>query len=204
MISCKWFNNIKVFFDLNGCSGTRTYNHLFHKWTLNLLAKLALNDWAVLWGIICMMHLTACSYHAMHMFGSNSTLYSCLNVKELLARSRCNIWNLSDCNRTWSHNHLVCKLTLNHLAKLALVKLAMWHDKNIQSVILWWIRFYFYHHSFHTQYNCHYKNDLLLLVCNILLLSQKGNLISLIILSLVWFFIQERYIFNYCVNYFCF
>ena len=43
---------------------------------------------------------------------SKSTLYSCLNVKELLARNRREIWSLSDCNWTGTQ-------TLNHLAKLA-------------------------------------------------------------------------------------
>ena len=43
-----------------------------------------------------------------------SKLYSCLNVKELLARSRHKIWTLSDCNWTRTQNHLVCKGTLNH------------------------------------------------------------------------------------------
>ena len=42
-----------------------------------------------------------------------------LNVKELLARSRCHIWSLSDSNVIQTHNHLVCKRTLNHLTKLA-------------------------------------------------------------------------------------
>ena len=51
-----------------------------------------------------------------YAFQSESTLYSCLNVKELLAQSRCKIWSLSDCNWTRTHNHLVCKRTLNHLA----------------------------------------------------------------------------------------
>ena len=37
---------------------------------------------------------------------------------ELLARSRCQIWSLSDSNVIWTNNHLVCKRTLNHLAKL--------------------------------------------------------------------------------------
>ena len=32
--------------------------------------------------------LTVCSYHVTCAFQSESTLYSCLNVKELLARSR--------------------------------------------------------------------------------------------------------------------
>ena len=53
------------------------------------------------------------------MFQSESTLYSCLNVKELLARNKCDILSLSDSSRIRIHNHLVCKQTLNHLAKLA-------------------------------------------------------------------------------------
>ena len=32
--------------------------------------------------------LTVCSYHVTYVFQSESTLYSCLNVKELLALSR--------------------------------------------------------------------------------------------------------------------
>ena len=42
--------------------------------------------------------LTVCSSHVTYPFQSESTLYSCLNVKELLARSRREIWRLSDCN----------------------------------------------------------------------------------------------------------
>ena len=59
-----------------------------------------------------------CSCHVTYAFQSESTLYSCLNVKELLARNRRDIWRLSDCNWTRTHNHLVRKRTLNHLAKL--------------------------------------------------------------------------------------
>ena len=43
----------------------------------------------------------------------------CLNVKEPLAWSRSHIWSLSHSNVIRTHNHLVCKWTLNHLAKLA-------------------------------------------------------------------------------------
>ena len=43
----------------------------------------------------------------------------CLNVKELLARSRRHIWSLSDSNGIRIHKHFVRKRTLNHLAKLA-------------------------------------------------------------------------------------
>ena len=42
----------------------------------------------------------------------------CLNVKELLARSRRHIWSLIDSNLIRTHNHLVRKWTRNHLAKL--------------------------------------------------------------------------------------
>ena len=77
------------------------------------------NDWAVLWVLICTVHLIVCFYHVTYEFESESTLYSCLNVKELLARSRRPISRLSDCKGTRTHNHLVRKRTLNHLAKLA-------------------------------------------------------------------------------------
>ena len=64
--------------------------------------------------------LTVYFYHVMYTWihVSESTLYSCLNVKELLAQNRHGIWSLSECNRNQIHNHLVCKRTLNHLAKL--------------------------------------------------------------------------------------
>ena len=42
-----------------------------------------------------------------------------LKVKELLAQNRRDIWSLSDCNRTQTHNHLVRKWTLKHLTKMA-------------------------------------------------------------------------------------
>ena len=58
--------------------------------------------------------LTVSSYHIMCLFQIEFPLYSCLNVKELLARSRREIWSLSDCNWT---RHLVHKRTLNHLVK---------------------------------------------------------------------------------------
>ena len=61
-------------------------------------------------------NLTICSYHVTYTFWSESSLYSCLNVEELLTRNRRDIWSLSDCNRTRNHNHLVRKRTLNHLS----------------------------------------------------------------------------------------
>ena len=51
--------------------------------------------------------LTVCSCHVTYAFQSEFTLYSCLNVKELLAESRCKIWRWSDCNWNRTQNHLV-------------------------------------------------------------------------------------------------
>ena len=42
------------------------------------ILKMSLND-----------RLNACSYHITYVFQNESTLYSCLNVKELLARTPC-------------------------------------------------------------------------------------------------------------------
>ena len=77
---------------------------------------------------------TVCSYHVTYLFQIESTMYSCLNVKKLLVRNRSDIWNLSDCNGTWTHNHLVCKQTLNQLAKLA--SLAKWLSVHLWTELL--------------------------------------------------------------------
>ena len=77
------------------------------------------NDWAVLWVHIRTVHSIVSFYHVTYEFESEFTLYSCLNVKDILARSRRHIWRLSDCNGTRTHNHLVHKQTLNHLEQLA-------------------------------------------------------------------------------------
>ena len=66
------------------------------------------------------VELTVCYYHVLiyHVtlaFQSESTLCSYLNVKELLAWNRRDIWSLSDSSRIRTHNHLLCKRTLNHL-----------------------------------------------------------------------------------------
>ena len=47
------------------------------------------------------------------------TLHSSLNVKELHDQNMCDIWSLSDSNGIRTHNYLVRKRTLNHLAKVA-------------------------------------------------------------------------------------
>ena len=71
----------------------------------------------------------------IHVSDGDSTLYSCLNVKEPLARRRRHIWSLSDYNGTRTHSHLVCKQTLNHLAKLA--SLAKWLSVCLRTKWLW-------------------------------------------------------------------
>ena len=66
---------------------------------------------------------TVCFCHVTYVFQSESTLYSCLNLKEILARYRCEIWSLSDFSWIRTRNHLVHKRTLNHLAKWLSVRL---------------------------------------------------------------------------------
>ena len=69
------------------------------------------------WVPICTVHLTACCCHVTFTFQSHSTLYSCVNLKELLAWSRCEISSFSDCNWARTHNLLVRKTTLNQFSK---------------------------------------------------------------------------------------
>ena len=45
------------------------------------------------------------------------------------------IWSLSDSSRIRTHNHLVCKWTLDHLAKLA--SLVKWFSVYLQAKWLW-------------------------------------------------------------------
>ena len=41
-----------------------------------------------------------------------------MNVNELFAQNRRDIWSLSDSNGIRTHNYFVCKRTLKHLATL--------------------------------------------------------------------------------------
>ena len=81
------------------------------------------------------MLLTVCYYHVMYTFQSESTLCRSLNVKELLARYRCDIWSLNDSIGIRTHKHLVRKQLLNHLAKPA--SLAKWLSVHLQTKYLW-------------------------------------------------------------------
>ena len=65
------FDNNKNFDD---CNWTRNQNHLVCKRTLNRLAKLTLNDWAVFWVLICTVHSTVSPYHVTYAFQSEYTL----------------------------------------------------------------------------------------------------------------------------------
>ena len=75
----------------------------------------------------------------------------CLNVKEVIARNWRDIWSLIDFNGTRTHNHLVCKWTLNDLAELAsLVKHLivllrtkwLWVRVSLQALIMWVLYLY--------------------------------------------------------------
>ena len=96
-------------------------NHWFLTTVKNLLHTLALP--CLCWNIQQInkkknyIFMNVCSCHVTYTFQSESTLYTCLNVKELLAQSRREIWSLSDCNWTRTQNHLIRKQTFNHWAK---------------------------------------------------------------------------------------
>ena len=90
------FNNNVILSDSNGI---RTYNHLVRKQALNHLAKLAKCLSCVVSG------LTVCYYHIT--FQSDFTLYSCLNVKELIAWKKRDFWSSSDRSGIRTHKQFV-------------------------------------------------------------------------------------------------
>ena len=82
-----------------------------HKIVLSNQMNTLIMPWYFNFAII-KLFLSVSSYHVTYVFQSESALYSCLNVKKTLARSRLEILSLSDYNWTRTHNHLVCKRTL--------------------------------------------------------------------------------------------
>ena len=76
-----------------------------------------------------------CYYDVIYAFQSESTLYSCLNIKELLTQNRRDIWSLSDSNGIRIHNHLVRKRILSHLAKSA--SLTKWLSVRLGTKWMW-------------------------------------------------------------------
>ena len=65
------------------------------------------------------MHLTVYSNHVKYAYHSECTLSNCQKVKKLFPQNRHKILRLSCCRGTRTHNHIVRKGTLNHLAQLA-------------------------------------------------------------------------------------
>ena len=106
------WNRCKVW-SLSECNKTWTNNQFVCKQTLNDLAKLA--KW--LSCVVCSYLYDAfdCMFLSCHLCISEwiHTIY----LPECQIRHK--IWSLSDCNKTETHNHLLRKRTLNHLAKLA-------------------------------------------------------------------------------------
>ena len=80
-----------------------------------------------------MVHLTVRCYHVTDAFQKESSLYNCVNIKEILDWNRRNIWSLSYYNRTRTHNSLVRKQTLNHLVKHPTI----WPNWPNDWVVLW-------------------------------------------------------------------
>ena len=83
-------------------------NQVLINWTVRWLYCGAY-EWSILYVIIMSRTSFRVSLHSIVR----------LNVKEPLPRDRRHIWSLSDNNVIRTQNHLVCKLTLNHLTKLA-------------------------------------------------------------------------------------
>ena len=110
------FGNVKKKVCID-CNWNRTQNNLLLKRTLKVAQVAKWSSCVLSAYLYGALDYTFC--HGTYAFQSESTLYSCLNVKELLARSRRKIWRWSDCNWNRTQNHLVLKPTLNHLAKLA-------------------------------------------------------------------------------------
>ena len=90
--------------------------------------------------------LSVCSYHVTCAFQIESTLFSCLNVRELLAWNSRDIWSLSDCNWTRTQNHLVRKRTLNHLANFVrkfLVAASVYFNREVSQGRTFFLRKYY-------------------------------------------------------------
>ena len=102
---------------LRNSNDIRTHNHLVHKQTLNHLATLA--KWLSCVVSTYLYDATECYCHVTYDFQSVSTLYGLPECQRLLVWSRHHIWSLSDSSKIQTHNHLVCKQTLNHFTKLA-------------------------------------------------------------------------------------
>ena len=86
----------------------KVYNRMYSYWTIDI----AVNEKYTTISNNCVF----LSFHVRGLI--ESVPCNCLNVKELFAQSRLNIWKLSDCKVTRTYNHLVNKSTTNNLAKV--------------------------------------------------------------------------------------
>ena len=75
--------------------------------------------------------MTVRYYDVKYEFQSPHSIV-CLNVKELIARSKRHMWSLIDTSEIRTHNHLFRKRTLNYLASLA-----KWLNVRLQTKWLW-------------------------------------------------------------------
>ena len=64
-------------------------------------------------------HYTVCYCHVTYAFQSESTLFICMNIKELHAQNRLEIWSLSNSNGIRTHIHLFRRRIFNYLTWLA-------------------------------------------------------------------------------------
>ena len=102
---------------ISDCHWTRNHNHLHHQQRFNHLTKLTKL-------LICVVSIylhgaSNCMFLSFHMH--DSELFHTRQLPEWEGTScskQKNIWGMSDCNSTWTHNHIVHKQTLNHLGKL--------------------------------------------------------------------------------------
>ena len=86
------------------------------------------------------MEHTVCYCQVTYMFQSASTLYRCMNVKELLAQNRRDILSLSDSNGLRTHNnHIVRRFTLKRVRDMVITYSQMHRtDKYSQhSSVIW-------------------------------------------------------------------
>ena len=72
----------------------------------------------MLWVLICTVHLTVC-YHDTHEFQSESTLRNLPECQITSCSKQAPYLKFKLQQRVCTHNHLVHKRILNHLAKLA-------------------------------------------------------------------------------------
>ena len=97
----------------------KNHNYLVRKQTLNHLAKLT--KWLCCVVSTYLYGAFDCMLLSCHVRVSEwiHTLWFTWMSRNAFSWSRSHIWGLSDSSKIQTHNHLVCKRAINHLAKLA-------------------------------------------------------------------------------------